>query len=149
MLTVAVVCWAGPGKAMPRLIAGGVAAQHSARGAPSDAPMRPLVVVVGDEGVELGLEGVEVLTQGLAPQPALERLLEALHLAAGLGVVGPGDLGHHPNGPQLDLEADLEAPQAPREVEAVTAQLPEGDAPGSGPRKRWPRWPRWWLRPGP
>jgi hypothetical protein len=52
--------------------------------------MRPLGVVVAAEGVELGLE----LSQGPGPrsggEPALEGLVEPLHLAAGLGVVGPG-----------------------------------------------------------
>ena len=46
------------------------------------------MVVVGGEGVELGLQFGEVGGQGLAAEPFLEGLLKAFDLAAGLGVEG-------------------------------------------------------------
>ena len=51
--------------------------------------MRPLGVVVLGEAVELALE--QLLGRGrlLLGQVLLERLVEALDLAAGLGVIGP------------------------------------------------------------
>ncbi len=52
-------------------------------------------VVVGGEAVQLGLELGEVAGGVLAGQMLLQRLVEPLHLAAGLGVVGPGvPVGH-------------------------------------------------------
>jgi hypothetical protein len=50
--------------------------------------VRPLVVVVGGEGVELGLQAGEVSGGGLGGEPFLDGLLEPLDLALGLRVVG-------------------------------------------------------------
>ena len=78
-------------------------------GLAADPAVGPLVVVVVDESVELGLEFVEISGEGLAAEPLLEGLLEAFDLAAGLGVVGAAGLGDHADGSELDFEADLEA----------------------------------------
>src|SRR5438477_8048800 len=48
---------------------------------PADASVGPLVVVVGHERVELGLQLGQAGSQGPTAQPLLQRLLEALHLA--------------------------------------------------------------------
>ena len=65
-----------------------------------------VVVVLLDEGVEKGLE---VIDRGgllrLCAEPLLHRLLEALDLALGLGVVGVPVLLDHPESAQLGLEA--------------------------------------------
>lgn len=55
----------------------------------SDTPMGPKLVVVTDEAVELGLQLLLGGRGVLAGQVLLQRLVEALHLAAGLGVIGP------------------------------------------------------------
>ena len=62
----------------------------AAGGAAADAAVRPLVVVVLGEGVELGLQVGEGAGAGLAGEPLLQRLVKPLHLSAGLRVVGPG-----------------------------------------------------------
>jgi hypothetical protein len=66
--------------------------------------VRPLGVVVAAEAVELGLE----LSQGPGPgpggEPLLEGLVEPFHLAAGLGVVGPGVPEPDPSAGQGDLQ---------------------------------------------
>ena len=54
--------------------------------------MRPDLVVVGDEAVELGLELADRSRGGLLGQVLLQCLVEALDLPAGLGMVGPGVL---------------------------------------------------------
>ncbi len=59
-----------------------------ARGASADGPVRPLLVVGTAEGIELGLQLGEGARSGLLPEPALERLVEALDLALGLGMPG-------------------------------------------------------------
>src|SRR5207302_5262280 len=59
------------------------------RGDPADAPMRPVLVVVVAEHVQQRLQlGQRTWAAPALAQPLLERLLEALDLAAGLGVVG-------------------------------------------------------------
>ena len=57
-------------------------------GLAAEGPMGPEVVVEGAEGVELELELGERVGWRLAGQEALEGLVEAFDLAAGLGVVG-------------------------------------------------------------
>lgn len=79
----------------------------------SDPTVGSLVVVVVDERVELGLQLGDVLGEGLAAQPFLERLLEPFDLAAGLGMTGPRCLGDHPDFAELDFEVDLETAQLP------------------------------------
>lgn len=68
--------------------------------------MGPLAVVVVAEVVELVLERGQCGRWGLAGEPALEGLVEALDFAAGLGVVGPGVAEVDPSGVQGDLEDD-------------------------------------------
>lgn len=101
-------------------------------GAAVDAVVGSLVVVVGDEGVELGLQFGEVGGRWAAAEPFLEGLLEAFDLAAGLGVVGAGRLGDDTDGAQLDLEADLEAAQTSGEVEPIVAELSQWHPPQGG-----------------
>ncbi|HVR88636.1 MAG TPA: hypothetical protein VHG53_03715 [Candidatus Limnocylindria bacterium] len=55
--------------------------------------MRPLLVVVRTEGVELELQMAERLRRRLLREVALEGLVESLDLAAALGVIGRGVLG--------------------------------------------------------
>jgi len=52
-------------------------------------PVRADVVVVVSEGIELALELCERLRGRPLGQVALERLVQALDLAAGLRVIGP------------------------------------------------------------
>ena len=63
-------------------------AAKAAAGGGGQCSMRPLVVGVAGEPVELGLQVGDRDGAGLADQPAFQGLVEALHLAAGLGVVG-------------------------------------------------------------
>ena len=49
--------------------------------------MRPLLVVIETEGIELDLQVGNIFGRGLSLQIALEGLMEALDLAAGLRVV--------------------------------------------------------------
>ena len=51
--------------------------------------MWPAGVVVGGEPIQLGLQGAHGCDRPLPGQPFLEGLVEALDLAAGLGMVGP------------------------------------------------------------
>ena len=76
------------------------------RGAAPQGAVRPDVVVVVAEPVELLLEIREGGGSRLGGQPFLLGLVEALHLAAGLWVVGPGVAEHHAAGVQGDLEGD-------------------------------------------
>jgi hypothetical protein len=57
------------------------------RGAPAEGTMRPDMVVVGDETVQLGLELGHRGARVLALEELLERLMEALDLAAGLRMI--------------------------------------------------------------
>ena len=72
-----------PGRALSR-------ASKADRGVTIAAgPVRPFLVVVGHEAVDLALELGHRAGRRLLVQVALERLVEALDLAAGLGMVGP------------------------------------------------------------
>ena len=64
------------------------------RGAPIKGTVGTGVVVVATEGIELSLEVRQGARRSLAREDALERLVEALDLAAGLGMVGGGVLGN-------------------------------------------------------
>ncbi len=66
---------------------------------PVQAAVGPLVVVMVTEAVELGLELGQAGGRGLLGEPFLQGLMEAFHLAAGLGVVGTGMTGFDPQGP--------------------------------------------------
>ena len=57
---------------------------------PPDRAVRPDLVVVGAERIELGLQLRQRCCRILLGEVALERLVEPLDLAAGLGVIGPG-----------------------------------------------------------
>jgi hypothetical protein len=74
-------------------------------GAAVKGPMGPVVVVKGTEAVGLELELGEGARGWLAGQEALEGLVEAFDLAAGLGVVGGGMLGEDAEGLQLGFDA--------------------------------------------
>ena len=67
--------------------------------------MRPLGVVVGGEGVELGLELGQGGCRGLGGQPFLQGLLESLDFALGLGVVRAAVLLLDPEAAQFVLQA--------------------------------------------
>src|ERR1700716_2538626 len=57
------------------------------RSATVDRAVWPLLVVVRAEGVELQLKVSKTFGRSLSRQVTLEGLVEALHLAAGLGVI--------------------------------------------------------------
>jgi hypothetical protein len=69
------------------------------------------VVVVGDEAIDLGLQPVDRRRPRL-PREALEGQVEALDLATGLGVIGPGALARDPEAEQLGLQRRVAAPIA-------------------------------------
>ena len=91
------------------------------------------VVVVGDEAVDGPLElllGLEALLGG---QELLQGLVEALDLAAGLGMVGPGVLDRDAEGEQLVLDRPGDAVAALRgEDEPVVGEERGRIAPGLG-----------------
>jgi hypothetical protein len=66
----------------------GRAVNAAAGGASAQRPMRPVGVVVAGEAVELRLQLGHGRRLGLLGEPALEGLMEALDLAAGLGMIG-------------------------------------------------------------
>ena len=94
--------------------------------------MRSLLVVEQDEGAEHDLQlvvGGRLL--GLGAQPLLHRLLEALDLAAGGGVVGAGVLLVDVEAAELGLQtvaAALAAGEAGGEDHAVVGQRRGGEA---------------------
>src|ERR1044072_4743960 len=90
--------------------------------APAQRPVRPDRVVVMREGVKLALQLRERPHRRLVCQVALERLVQALDLAAGLGVVGPRVLGGDPQPLELDLQEHLAAPRGRGEDSAVVAE---------------------------
>lgn len=79
-------------------------------GAAADSAMRAVVVVVGDEPVDLSLEFDEVDGGVLFGEIALEGLMEAFDLAAGLGVIGPGVLVGHAEGLEEGFHHHFPAP---------------------------------------
>src|SRR5207253_4572854 len=95
-------------------------------GSPGQGSVRAGLVVVPAEGVELELEVGKGLGRRLLPEELLERLVEALHLAAGLGVAVAGVLVLDAQARQLGLQVDLAAAGAGVEDQAVVAE------PGSG-----------------
>jgi hypothetical protein len=84
------------------------------------------------EGVKLALQLRERPHRRLVCQVALERLVQALDLAAGLGVVGPRVLGGDPQPLELDLQEHLAAPRGRGEDSAVVAE--QGGRPVHGDR---------------
>ncbi len=73
--------------------------------APVEAAVGASVVVLVDEGVELGLEAGEISGAWLGGELALEGLLEAFDFAAGGGVVGSGVLLGDPEVGEGGLDA--------------------------------------------
>ena len=71
--------------------------------------MGTLCVVVAPEPVELALELLERPRGAPPAEPLLEALVEPLHLAAGLGVVGGGVPVGHPEPVELDLDGAASA----------------------------------------
>src|SRR3970040_2764375 len=70
---------------------------------PAPGSMRPHVVVVGEEAIDLGLQLPARGRLGLLGKERLHRLVEPLDLAAGLGVVGPRVAVVDPESPQFGL----------------------------------------------
>ena len=79
-------------------------------GAPTEGTVGPVLVVVGREAIQLGLQLGPGGRGGLAAEELLQRLVEAFHLAAGLGVRGPGALVGDAHAGQFGLHDDLAAP---------------------------------------
>lgn len=90
--------------------------------APAQRPVRPGRVVVAGEAIQLLLQVGERPRGGLSGQVALERLVQALDLAAGLGVVGPRVLGRDPQPLELDLQEHLATARGGGEDGAVVAK---------------------------
>src|SRR5437870_5554419 len=89
------------------------------------------MVVVLAKGVELELEVGEGCGGGLLSEIALEGLVEALDLAAGLGMVWGGVLDLDAQALELQFESDLAASGAAAEDGGVVAQERGGRAVGS------------------
>ena len=68
-------------------------------------PVRPLVVVIAGELVELGLQLGEGGGGDLGAQPFLQGLLESFDFALGLGVAGPSVLLGDAQAAQFVLQA--------------------------------------------
>jgi hypothetical protein len=85
----------------------GASVERLCRCPPGQRPVRSDVVVVVAEAVELGLQLGERRGWGLFGEPAFEGLVEALDLAAGLGVVGAGVLVVDPQPDELELDAQV------------------------------------------
>jgi hypothetical protein len=80
------------------------------RRATTDRPVRPHLVVVGAEPVELGLQLLDRSCPGLLAEPPLEGLVEPLHLPAGLRVIRARVVQHDPQpAPRGPLEEAQEA----------------------------------------
>ena len=92
----ALPCRYGPGAGVP----------GRPGGAAADGPVRPAGVVVGGEGIQLGLQFGDGGGRVLAGEPFFEGLVEALDLAAGLRVVGPAVAEPDPQGGELAFERD-------------------------------------------
>ena len=85
-----------------------------------DALMGPILVVVGLEPIQELLQVGEVPGRSLVGEPLLQGLVEALELAQGLGVIGPGVDEGHPQGADPPLEVHHHhSVQAPGEAQAV------------------------------
>ena len=82
------------------------------RSDPADCPMRPLVVVVMAEPVELQLEFFEGRGERLMHEPFLQRLLEPFDFSAGLGVIRPRGDRAHASFAETGLELDFVAAEA-------------------------------------
>ena len=99
-------------------------------------PVRSVVVVLGGERVEQGLQlGEGAGLDGLGGEPLLEGLLEAFDLAAGGGVVGAGVLLGHAEALEFGFQgvaAALAAGQAGGEHHPVVGQGGRGGAVAGG-----------------
>jgi hypothetical protein len=94
------------GGGQPGRAGGGAGGEGGGGGAAAQRAVRADGVVVAGEGVELVLQGGDVAGGGLAGEPFLQGLVEALDLAAGLRVVGAGVPEADVQGGQLDLQGD-------------------------------------------
>jgi hypothetical protein len=68
--------------------------------------VRPLGVVVGGEGIELGLQAADRDGRFLAAEPFVEGLVEPFDLPAGLRVVRPAVAEPNAQGGELTFERD-------------------------------------------
>jgi hypothetical protein len=98
------------------------------RGPAAQGAVGPTLVVVGAEGVELELQLGPAAGGRPAAQEALEGLVEAFNLAAGLGVVGGGVLGKDAEALQLGFEQDLAPARGSGEDGAVVGEQGAGIA---------------------
>jgi hypothetical protein len=95
--------------------------------------VRSLVVVVGDEGVELGLQRPDGRRRGAGGEPVLQGLVEPFDLAAGLGVIGPGVPELHAELEEFCFERDpTGAAVGAGEHGAVVRQHPGRNTPNGG-----------------
>src|SRR5215207_3056651 len=103
-------------------------------GAPTDRPVRPGGVVVGGEPVQLALQRPDRGRRGLGREPLLLGLVEPLHLAAGLGMVGPGMIEPHAEDTEFDLQRDpaLTALFGGEHCTVVAEYLGRDSPPGKG-----------------
>jgi hypothetical protein len=81
------------------------------RSPPIQRPVRPDGVVVAGEAAELSLQTGHGVGWWLRGQPFLHRLVEALYLAAGLGMVGPRMADRDPQQAELHLQRDSASPR--------------------------------------
>src|SRR5207237_4076914 len=96
------------------------------RGAAGQGAVGSLLVVVAAEVVELELEVGQGLSRWLPAQVALECLVQALDLAACLGVVGGGVLDLDAQALQLQLEGDFATARATAEDGGVVTEKGSG-----------------------
>jgi hypothetical protein len=89
-------------------------------GAAAQGPMGPSGVVVVAEPIQLGLQLRDGVGLGLLGEPALEGLVEALDLAAGLGMVGAGVPG---GDPRASSSSSMAQRPPPRRAAVNTAPL--------------------------
>jgi hypothetical protein len=74
--------------------------------APIQGPVGPDGVVVGGEPLQFALQRSDRFRWGLRGKPLLLGLLEPLHFAADLRVVGPGVITPDPEHAEFDLQSD-------------------------------------------
>jgi hypothetical protein len=84
--------------------------------------VRSLLVVDGAEGIELELEVSNRLGRSLAGEEELQGLVEALHLAAGLRVIGRGVDALNAKAVELWLEGNATTPRLATEDGRVVAE---------------------------
>ena len=110
----------------------GASVERLCRCPPGQRPVRSDVVVVIAEAVELGLQLGQGGGRGLFGEPAFEGLVEALDLAARLGVIGAGVLVVDPQPDELELDGTAAVAALGSEDRPVVGEHRGGIAPGGG-----------------